>query len=166
MELDLDLTSLGLRPASERTLGALKRSAAAAATATRPALGAQSSGSGPARAAATLVPPSPQLAAGLDALAGLGSPVRPPKPPPVGATHARNVSVDDLLGDLLSPPPPPARCALAQAQRSVRRVARGARSADRLARRDGVGRGARAALRLAAVARASRSTPARRAAPS
>jgi hypothetical protein len=163
MDLELDLTSLGLRPASERTLGALKRSAAAAATATRPALGAQSSG--PARAAATLVPPSPQLAAGLDALAGLGSPVRPPKPPPAGATHTRNVSVDDLLGDLLSPPPPPARRVLPAASRSVRRVARGARSADRLTRRKR--RSARCPLSASlAPACRSRRTPARRVAPS
>ncbi len=112
MDLDLDLSSLGLRSSKERTLGALKR-AAAAAPAPRPAYGSNpglGAPSAPPPLPPHLPPPSPHLAAGLDALASFGSPMPAPARP-VGQARA---PVEDLLGDLLSTPMASVRCASAR----------------------------------------------------
>jgi hypothetical protein len=140
MDLDLDLSSLGLRSSKERTLGALKKSAAAAATPVRPAVPPVGAGLGtpglfsvgPGHHAPPPLPPLPtalqsSLSAGLDALAGFGSPLpaalRPTQQHAAAAPVTtpgltRGASVEDLLGDFLATPSL-SRCDASRASRNA-----------------------------------------------
>jgi hypothetical protein len=136
MDLDIDLSGLGLRSSKERTLGALKKRAEAAATPARPVGPPAGAGLGtpfpvgPGHHAP--LPPLPQssLSAGLDALAGFGSPLpaslRPTQQPAAAPATTpgltRGASVEDLLGDFMTTPPLP-RCAPRHERAFARRAA-------------------------------------------